>query len=267
VATVDTNHVGVGDMKAAISAVSNYPDWTEDLRNCAADQRAAREASNRRITTKVLMKVLAARMIVFELFLELAVKMDGQLQEKHTHAWLMFQISNVLNRSNPDQHPFIQVNNECLGGASPEALVALVGRLRSIRTKYFPSAAHFFLVVDEAQVAAASSPYAFLSCNDGAKPRSLLREVIRVGADLGNPIIKLIVSGTGLSLETVNEVLASGVGKPATDGGFDVFHDVGSFGTQESQRAYLDRYVPQSVLASSSGQILCKRICNWLLGR
>jgi hypothetical protein len=264
---VDTNRVGVGDMQAALSAVSNYPDWTGDLRHCAADRRHILEESNRAIATKVLMKMLAARVVVFELFLKLAVELDGRLQKKHKLAWLMFQLSNVLNPSDRSRHPFIQVNVDCLGGAAPEALQTLVGRLEAIRTRYFRDAPDFFFVFDEAQVAAESSPHAFISSIDGAKYRSKLREVIRVSADLNIPTIKFIVSGTGLFLETINEVLASGVGKPATDGGFDLFHDVGSFGTEESQRAYLDRYVPQSVLTSSSGHILCRRMRSWLLGR
>jgi hypothetical protein len=75
------------------------------------------------------MKVLAAQMVVFKLFLELTVKMDGHLQEKHKHAWLMFQISNVLDCSDLFRHSFIQVNINCLGDATPEALEVLVGRL------------------------------------------------------------------------------------------------------------------------------------------
>jgi hypothetical protein len=213
------------------------------------------------------MKMFAARIVVFELFLEVAVKMDGCLQEKHKLAWLMFQLSNVPNRSDRSPHPFTRVNLNCLGGAAPEALDELVGRLHAIRTKYFRHYPHFFFVYDEAQVAAESSPHAFMSSKGGEIWPSKLREVIRVSAEIDNPTIRFIVSGTGLSLETVNEVLASGVGKPPTNGGFALYHKVGGFDTEESQRAYLDRYVPRSVLASSSGHILCRRIHSWLLGR
>jgi hypothetical protein len=267
VAAVDTNRVGVSDMQAAMSAVSNYPGWTADLRNHTTDERVNLETSNRAIATKVLMKMLAARVVVFELFLEAAVKMDGQLQKKHQHDWLLFQLSDVLDRTERAQrHPFLQVNTDCLGGATPDALEMLVARIDAIMAKYLPRDPHLYFVVDEAQAAAESSPHAFTSSNGGAISQSMFREVIRVYANV-NPIIKFVVSGTGLSLEIVNEVIASGVGKPSTSGGFHLFHDVGSFDTKESQRAYLDRYVPHSVLESSSGRILCKRIHAWLAGR
>jgi hypothetical protein len=64
-------------------------------------------------------------------------------------------------------------------------------------------------------------------------------------------MVNFIVSGTGLFLDAVNEVLSSGVGKQAAKK-FDVFHDVGSFNTEKSQRAYWDQYVPQAFLTSSS---------------
>jgi hypothetical protein len=202
--------------------------------------------------------------VVFEQFLELAIQMDGHLQQRHKHPWLTFQLSNLLDPNDCDIHPSNKID---LGGAAPDALRTPVRqRLSTIRTKSFHHDPRFFFVLDEAQVAARSSPSAFVSSKDLSKPRSILRAIIDVWVALTLPNIPFIVSGTGLSLDTVDEVFSSGVGKPAAQG-FYVFHDVGSFDTKESQRTYLDHYIPQSLLTSIAGIALCKRMFDWLLGR
>jgi hypothetical protein len=124
-------------------------------------------------------------------------------------------------------YPFNKID---LGGAAPDALRTLVRqRLSTIRTKYFHHDPRFFFVLDEAQVTARSSPSAFVSSKDLSKPQSILRAIINVWVALSLLNNPFIVSGTGLSLDTVNEGLSSGVGKPTQ--GFDVFHDIGSFDT------------------------------------
>jgi hypothetical protein len=205
VAAPDTNSVGVSDMKEALESVQDYPSWTEDREIQATAQRATCQSVNKGIANNAFMKVLAARVVVFEHFLELAVKTDGYLQEKHKHAWLMFQISNVLDRSDIDRHPFIDIIVNCLVGAKPGALRKIVERLDEIRGKYFHPDLHFFFVLDEAQVAARSSPRAFMSSKDPSKFQALFREIIRLWVNLGFLQVKFILSGTGLSLEAVNE--------------------------------------------------------------
>jgi hypothetical protein len=163
-------------------------------------------------------------------------------------------------------HPFLEVNFDCLGGADPDALRTIVGRLTAIRRKYFQNDSRFILALDEAQVAARSYPLAFMSSKKPKKSPAILRKIVSVWANLHFPTVKFIISGTGLSLASVNEVLASGVGKPAAEG-FLVYHDVGTFNSEKSQRAYLAQYVPQALLISPSGIALCKRMHNWLLGR
>ena len=254
-------------MKDAILSVRDHPNWTVDLQKHTPQERATFQTINQDIATQVFMKVLAARVVVFEQFLELAIQMDGHLQQKHKHAWLMFQLSDLLDPNDRNSHPFDKINITCLGGAAPDALRTLVRlRLGTIRTKYFHRDPRFFFVLDEAQVAARSSPSAFVSSKDLSKPRSILRAIIDVWVALTLPNIPFIVSGTGLSLDTVDEVFSSGVGKPAAQG-FYVFHDVGSFDTKEAQRTYLDQYIPQSLLTSTTGIALCKRMLDWLRGR
>jgi hypothetical protein len=56
-----------------------------------ADTRARQNDLNSRIAWKQLQKILAARTVVFKLFLQLAIKVDGELLEKHKRIWLLFQ--------------------------------------------------------------------------------------------------------------------------------------------------------------------------------
>jgi hypothetical protein len=101
VAAKDTNAVGVCDMQDALESVKAYSTWTEVLPNRSKypEARANSQATNNAIAHKAFMKVLAVRVVVFEQFLQLAVQMDGHLQDKHKHAWLMFQISDNLEHS------------------------------------------------------------------------------------------------------------------------------------------------------------------------
>jgi hypothetical protein len=193
------------------------------------------------------MKVLATRVVMFEHFLELAVQMDGHLQEQHKHAWLMFRICDILD---PDMHPVIEIIVAGLVGAETYTPREIVRRVSALRNKYFHHDPRFFFVLDEAQVSAGSFPCAFMSSRNNSKPQSIFCEIINVWANLNFAMVNFIVSGTGLFLDAVNEVLSSGVGKQAAKK-FDVFHDVGSFNTEKSQRAYWDQYVPQAFLTSS----------------
>jgi hypothetical protein len=260
VAVPDTNGVGVTDLRDALHEVSLYDGWESDLSRLPPDDRTSQSELNRRVATRALQKVFAARIVVFELFLQLAIQLDGDLQEKHRRIWLLFQLSDYLNPEARTRHPFHRVIQR-LRYASSDALAELIGRLDDIREKYLP---HSNLVVglDEAQRATRLYPSAFLSSTENQKPRSILREIARV---LTQSPVKLVVSGTGLSLAEVQGAMASGVSKP--DEGVKLFHELGMFDTWLKLKPFLERYIPPSVLKSPSGYHLQLRIREYLLGR
>jgi hypothetical protein len=99
----------------------------------------------------------------------------------------------------------------CLRGASTEALDVLVERLNTIRATYLPPS-RFIVGLEEAQRAARLYRYSFISSTNGKVLRSILREIVEVFTKLP---IKLVVSGTSLSLEELEEAMPSGVSKPA----------------------------------------------------
>jgi hypothetical protein len=73
--------------------VAQYSEWRSDLEEVDPGERARQEQVNSWIASKHLRKVLAARIVVFQLFLQLAIQVDGRLQEKHKRIWLLFQLS------------------------------------------------------------------------------------------------------------------------------------------------------------------------------
>jgi hypothetical protein len=96
--------------------------------------------------------------------------------------------------------------------------------------------------------------------SDSNQYRSIIREIAQVFTE---PQVDLIVSGTGLSLEELQEALASGVSKRDVF----VFHELGMFDTWTKLKPFIERYVPPSFLQSPSRDRLQKRIREYLLGR
>jgi hypothetical protein len=257
VACRDANGVGVSDLHLAMEELGRYREFEIDLRS--SQQQARRNKTNREIAGKILRKVLAARIVVLELFLQLVVEIDGAVQEKHKRIWLLFQLSDRLG-SDPGLHPFVRIMINCLGNASNEALLELIGRLGDIRRKYFRFS-RFILGLDEAQVAARLYRHTFLS-SDNKTYRSIFRETVAIFTELGTT--QLVVSGTGLSLKEMEDAMASGVSKPRQ---IKLFHQLGMFDTWPKLERLLQRYVFPSLLESPSGKRLQQRVREYLLGR
>jgi hypothetical protein len=260
VALPDINGVGVTDLSKTLDQVIEYNDWVTDLQMLPSEQRASQAEANCIIVRRLLKKVLVARAVVFQLFLELAIEVDGSLQERHKRIWLLFQSFDQLDPQVRTSHPFVRVMMDCLPYASDHALDVLIRRLNSTRSAYLPFS-NFIIALDEAQRVAISYPRSFLS-SDRQTFRSILREIVHAITLTDS---KLIVSGTGLSLKDVEEPVISGVSKP--DDSVKLFHRLGMFDTWLKLKPFLRRYIPTSVLESPSGLRLQQRIREYLLGR
>ena len=174
VATPDANGVGVRDLKDALDNVAEHEAWISDITPLLPGERVRQNELNSRIASKHLRKVLAARIVVFQLFLRLAIDVDGQLLEKHKRIWLLFQLSNRLGGT---LHPFLRIIRQSLRHASDEALMTLVQRLDGILEKYLPQA-HFIIGLDEAQCAARLYPYSFISSTSNTLFRSIICKIV-----------------------------------------------------------------------------------------
>jgi hypothetical protein len=259
VAAPDDNRVGIRDFEEVLNQLPRYNEWTPDLETVNIEERFHRQAKNSYILSRHLQKVLAARIVVFELFLGLALEVDNTLQEKHKHIWLLFQLSDGVVPYSGNRHPFLRIIS-CLRHASDEVLDELVRHLGSIRRDYL-SDPHFILGLDEAQQASRMYPHAFVSFTNPHEFRSIIREVTTIFTKLP---IKFVVSGTGLSLVELKNAMSSSVSKPLK---VHLFHELGMFDTWESMELFLKRYIPATFLESNSGNCLKQRMREYLLGR
>jgi len=260
VATPDANGVGIRDLQDALELVAHYREWVPDLKQVPAEKRAAQDEVNNRITSRAFRRVLAARVVVFQLFLQVAVQVDGWLQEKHKWIWLLFQLFDQLDAQGGGLHPFIRITNK-LRHASDDALDALVDHLSDIITEYFPRS-RLILGLDEAQWASRLYPYSGLSSSNPGAFRSIIREMVKA---FTKAPVKLVVSGTGVSLADLEDNIASGVGKPTHT--VKVIHELGMFDTWPKLMDFFERYIPTSFLKNPSGYHLQQRMQEYLLGR
>ena len=160
VAIPDVNRVGVRDFKDTLNRFAEDEEWIPDLRRLPPGERVLQNRHNSQIASKHLRRLLAARIVVFQLFLQLAIEVDGELLEKHKRIWLLFQLSDRLGPY-AGIHPFVQITRKSLRHASNEALIILVERLDDILGKYLPRS-HFIIGLDEAQRAARLYPCSFI---------------------------------------------------------------------------------------------------------
>jgi hypothetical protein len=147
VAVWAVNGVGIRDLHDTLVEVDQYEEWMSNPCLLPPKQRASQNKVNSLIASKHLQKVLAARIVVFWLFLELVILVNGNLQEKHKHIWLLFQLSDGLDGA---LHPFVQIIRNCLHHALHDALDILVGCLNDIHNNCLPES-HFIVGLDEAQ--------------------------------------------------------------------------------------------------------------------
>ena len=254
------NGVGIRDLRDALDLVANYREWVSDLHGLSPGQLAAQNNINSQIASRVFHRVLAARIVVFKFFLQVAIQVDGRLQEKHKRIWLFFQLFDILNPHGGSFHPFLRIIDK-LRGASDEALNTLISGFNSIIDEYIPGS-RFILGLDEAQRATRLYPNSGISSTNPKVFRSIMRDMVKVFTEVS---IKLVVSGTGLSLADLEDAMASGVSKPAR--GVKVFHELGMFDTWPKLKSFVERYVPPSIMQSHSGYGLQVRMQEYLLGR
>ena len=131
----DANRVGIPDLHNALELVNSYREWVHDLNDVPFEKRATQNNLNAHIAIRAFRRVLAARIVVFKLFLDVAIRLDKCLQEKHKRIWLLFQLFEPLHPHYGGLYPFIRII-DTLRSASDDALNELVGRLSNITTQY-----------------------------------------------------------------------------------------------------------------------------------
>ncbi|KAF8238519.1 hypothetical protein L208DRAFT_1387485, partial [Tricholoma matsutake] len=100
-------------LQDTLKDIADYQEWTSDLSHLSSGQWVHQNDLSSLIASKHLWKVLAVRVVIFQLFLWLTIMVDRKLQEKHKHIWLLFQLSNQLPCGGI-LHPFVHIIKKCL---------------------------------------------------------------------------------------------------------------------------------------------------------
>ena len=120
-------------------------------------------------------------------------------------------------------------------------------------------------IIDEAQIPLRSLHGWFRSSED--QPAPVLRHIIKTWTMADQPrSLRIIVSGTGVSMRALEKVRTSTVAK---EGGTKprTILDPGAFDVEERQMVYLRDYVPEGFLNTAAGKELAYRVSFWLHGR
>ena len=238
------------------SQFQEYPELLQPY------ERDAAYTTNHYIAERRMFQVIRARMLVFE-YLWRAIEQMYPSRDVNEFKirWLFLQLcpSDVLR-----EDVFTDLV-DILKDAEDDYLMKRSGGLDKDLFKLqdsFRSLKDFVIVLDEAQVLGEKLPRAFRSERDDATTRPVLRPIIsalKTASSCPN-----VVAGTGLSIELVNEVITSAVGKPAR---FTLVTKTGAFDDPERQRKYILRYMPRHIAESESGKEFLVRAWRWVRGR
>ncbi|KDR71862.1 hypothetical protein GALMADRAFT_281689 [Galerina marginata CBS 339.88] len=282
---VDSSLLGSSDVQNSIQThVPDSPGFRHVLPPAGSTGYQAALKTNREIAGRIFRRIFLARLIIFNLFAETMndlVKRDEaddphvykarwlllQLQPSFVHpqVWDIFdELSSKLSKATDS---FINTKTKALlANARSLCSYAKTGvsttpiQMSTSDTAQTP----IFCVLDEAQHAATQHCSSFRSDQNGAH-RPILREIVKAweGQSFGQGVF-MIVAGTGISKDVVDQAMASAIMK---DSRYRWCSDTGAFDSRDVQQRYLMKYLPPNLLESDTGTRLVERVWYWLHGR
>jgi hypothetical protein len=261
--TARTQPEGVGS--SDFQTILKDLETVERLVPITPENRARSLAVNEEIVARRFLRILCARVYIFRLFIDSAsqsARTRGVMINEFKGRWLLLQ---VAPETLIGGDIFFEVGN-LLARASldflRETISADLGRVNSLfgNRKRVP----LFCVLDEAQVPTNKFLGFFSSNTEPAQPRPLIRPIIQYWTSV---LPRLVISGTGISMQDLETVLGSAVAKESGSPQPETVTDLGAFDTEEDQREYLEYYLPRDFLDSESGEVLASRVGYWLHGR
>ncbi|KAJ6457470.1 hypothetical protein DFH09DRAFT_961522, partial [Mycena vulgaris] len=252
--TVVVEDLGLGsiDIQAAVTRCSYDTGFTKfpklGMPEASEQMKRNSEIAQHRFNT-----VLLARLLVFQIFLEIASRSTSGITEEHKSRWLLIQLS--PKRINPTDYlePFDRLAQILEQHDSTYLRENIADALRKIR-KLLGDDVHLFFVMDEAQVAIEHFRGAF----PDSKP--LLPEIVRAWADHMTDDQTFVFAGTDIPKALFDDG-DSGSSKYGWCSG------TGRFDDPEAQQSYVSRFLPPALSNSPSGRFLISRIWRWLRGR
>lgn len=278
---VDSSLLGSSDVQNSIRTyLPASPRFRATLPHPDSPQYEPALKINRDSAERIFGQIFLARLLIFGLFVEMMnqVRKKNEPQDVYKQRWLLLQLQPSL------LHPHIWDIFDHLVGKLSKATDAFINariKAQLVRVREFCSRKDvdvesttsqsvsvantpFFCVLDEAQYAATQHCTAFRSDHSKAH-RPVLREIVRAweGQSFGQGVF-MVVAGTGISKEVVDQAMSSAIMK---DSKYRWCSDTGAFDNVQVQQKYILKYLPPSLVQSTSGQRLLERMGYWLHGR
>ena len=213
---------------------------------------------NREDARRRFLLLLYARYVCFRVFLGCAAAMTGGITENHKLRWLLIQVAPVTLLEVPD------IFLDCIkyAGRAPTQYLEDAIKLESgVIKEHLQQRSALFCVLDEAQDLIKVSVYFRSADSEVARP--ILREILHSWSSV---LPNLIVSGTGISMRKVENVINSAVAKEGRQEN-ETVTEIGGFDNEDGQQAYLKQYFPPGFLDTSEGKEVASRVGYWLRGR
>ena len=245
--------VGSSDLEQVLRDLKHF----RRLKPISIENRDTVLVENRELAARRSLLLLFVRMFIFRAFLECASETPGGITENHKGRWLLVQVApHILLRTEDIFFAFTRL----MGRASYQYLEEAIA-LEHVRVKCLgPKPGPLFCVLDEAQVPANEFSNCFQS--EAEQFRPILHEIIPQWTKI---LPNLIVSGTGVSMQEVGNVLGSVVAKEGDL--LPTMTSIGGFDNMDDQRAYLQHYLPPGFLDTTQGEEIARRAGYWLRGR
>ncbi|KAJ7070096.1 hypothetical protein C8F01DRAFT_976075 [Mycena amicta] len=249
---------------------------------------------NQRLARACFSHVILARLLLFRMFLAAIMHSGRVISNADKWRWTLLQINpNLLGSPDGDifdqlasildsptyearRHPSSigPVEFAVMSKVIMHKVTALLRVHSDLGINSGSQACRLYFVLDEAQIAAQALADAFRSQKldpdtGDYVPRPLLREFLVVLEGLVLAKHGVIVTGTGLDIDLIEDAAKSVIYKGDVDDSIFTT-DTGGFYDSKSKPAhltYIKRYVPPDVLADESGQRLLERLPIWLTGR
>ncbi|KAJ6572178.1 hypothetical protein B0H19DRAFT_1256079 [Mycena capillaripes] len=261
---VDSNLVGSFDVESAIEHnIPNSSGFVKDLSTSALTEYTVSLRQNRAIAAKRFSEILLARLIIFQLFIQIVKDRTDAAELRRL--WVLIQIYPKRLGFAGGSDFFDRLTKTLFNSPHDWLRDQVEARFDEVRSwcnkKY--EAAPFFLVLDEAHLRHFS---AFRSEKNHLVHRPILREIVRAWVisffrSLG---LWMIIAGTGIDIKVIDRILASAVLKPA---GHRLRANVGGFTSVAGHLTFMEQYMPPRILKTPSGRALLERMTYWLRGR
>ncbi len=250
--------------RSMIGMASGSNDFTELLQDMSTWTTKSPDLSNNGpVTHRAFEMLLCARVFILKQLVQRLPVNTGVTVARRR--WVFAQVLPPC-LEHEDKDLFVKVLRSLRGATTDIMRDITRSSLRNI-TKYLfsmGSDTRLFVVIDEAQVAAEYLD--FFRSASGTERRPILREMVSFFQS--SQIFKrIILSGTGLSMEMVKDAVGSLSAREVTNESQGVFTNVGRFTSEDSsQEVYISRYLNLSKDNVSDRRLL-ERMKYWFSGR